>query len=118
MKNNQHYYQVVEKEVSGKQAVIACQHPTAADVGLEMLKKGGNAMDAAIAASMVLNIVEPWSSGLGGGGFLLNYSAESKQIKCLNFHMKTPRSIDQSMFKPEDGKYTQDLFATLKSKTI
>ncbi len=57
-------------------AVIASSHYLATDAGLQILKQGGNAFDAAVAVSSTLSVVEPISSGLGGGGFFLLHDAE------------------------------------------
>ena len=104
------------KSISGKQEAVAAQHPDAVEAGLEMLKKGGTATDAAIAAAMVLNIVEPWSSGIGGGGFLLNYDVASKKTECINFHVKTPKKININDFKQVEEQMVHDIFSMPKIK--
>ncbi len=62
-------------------AMIAAADPRAVAAGLAILKAGGNAMDAAVAVQMVLGVVEPQSSGLGGGAVLLHYDAASGRVR-------------------------------------
>ena len=57
----------------GAQTMVAAANPHAARAGLEILRAGGSALDAAVAVQMVLNLVEPQSSGIGGGAFLLHW---------------------------------------------
>ncbi len=61
--------------------MIAAAHPAAAEAGARILEEGGNAIDAAIAAQMVLGLVEPQSSGIGGGGFLLYFDAARGSVE-------------------------------------
>src|SRR5688572_33067224 len=61
-----------------KQQMVAAANPLAADAGLEMLRAGGSAVDAAIAVQMVLGLVEPESSGIGGGAFMLLFDPATK----------------------------------------
>src|SRR3984885_7138963 len=62
-----------------KHDMVAAANPLAAEAGLEMLRAGGSAVDAAIAVQMVLGLVEPESSGIGGGAFLLVYNPNTKR---------------------------------------
>jgi gamma-glutamyltranspeptidase/glutathione hydrolase len=74
----------------GKSGMVVAAHPLAAEAGLDMLKKGGNAIDAAIATTFALNTAEPFASGIGGGGFMVIYLANDKKITTINFREKAP----------------------------
>src|SRR5499427_7667482 len=65
---------------TAKRHMVVAANPLAAEAGLEILRKGGSAVDAAIATQMVLNVVEPQSSGIGGGAFILYWDQASKQL--------------------------------------
>ena len=60
------------------QAMVAAANPLAVEAGLDVLRRGGSAVDAAIAVQMVLGVVEPQASGIGGGGFLLHYDGATR----------------------------------------
>src|SRR5436190_4105430 len=69
-----------KKPVTSKRFMVAAAHPLAVDAGYRMLRQGGSAIDAAIAVQLVLNLVEPQSSGLGGGAFMLYHDARRKKL--------------------------------------
>ena len=81
------YWQVRKASVSSEYGLVATQHHLASDIGAEILSRGGNAIDAAIAAGLALGVAEPWMSGLGGGGFMTVYLAKSKTVKVVEFGM-------------------------------
>jgi gamma-glutamyltranspeptidase / glutathione hydrolase len=83
--------------------MISAANPYAARAGLEMLRKGGSAVDAAIAAQMVLTLVEPESSGIGGGAFLLLYDAKHNRVTSFDGRETAPASATPGMFLDAAG---------------
>ncbi len=84
--------------------MISAANPLASEAGLEILRAGGSAVDAAIAAQMVLNLVEPQSSGIGGGAFLLHYDAKSGVTDSYDGRETAPASATPYMFLDGRGK--------------
>lgn len=84
-------------------AGIASAHPLAAQAGMEILKQGGNAFDAAVAVSAVLAVVEPSSSGLGGGGFYLLHRASDKFETMVDAREVAPLAATRDMFLDDKG---------------
>ena len=87
--------------------MVVAAHPLAAQAGLEMLKKGGNAIDAAVTTAFALNASEPFASGIGGGGFMVIYLASEKRVTVINFREKAPSYASPEMFIDE-GKTRED----------
>ncbi len=85
-------------------AIVAAANPLAADAGVEILRRGGNAADAAVAIQAMLGLVEPQSSGVGGGAFMLYYDAASGVVSALDGREKAPAGATPDMFLDEDGK--------------
>jgi len=81
---------------------VAAANPLATDAGYQVLKAGGSAIDAAIAVQMVLALVEPQSSGLGGGAFLLHY--DGKAVEAYDGRETAPAAADEKLFLGSDGK--------------
>src|SRR5690606_17642659 len=79
------------------EAMITAATPHAVEAGLEMLRAGGSAVDAAIAAELVLGLVEPQSSGIGGGGFLLHYDAAREAITAYDGRERAPAGATPTM---------------------
>lgn len=81
-----------------KNAVVAADHPLASQAGLEMLKQGGNVVDAAIATSFALSVVRPASCGIGGGGFMVIWDAEKQQSFALDYRETAPTRATREMY--------------------
>ncbi len=91
--------------VTGTDGVVATQHYLASQVGAAVLRQGGNAIDAAIASGLALGCVEPWMSGIGGGGFMTLYDAKSDRVSVVEFGMRAPLNADPNDY-PLTGKST------------
>jgi gamma-glutamyltranspeptidase/glutathione hydrolase len=87
--------------------MIAAANPYAAQAGLEMLRKGGSAVDAAIASQMVLTLVEPESSGIGGGAFMLVWDPAKKRMTSFDGREAAPASATPTMFLDPFGQPRQ-----------
>ena len=81
---------------------VAAANPLATDAGFQVLKAGGNAIDAAIAVQMVLALVEPQSSGIGGGAFLLHF--DGKDVEAFDGRETAPSAANERLFIGADGK--------------
>lgn len=84
------------------EGMVATSHPLAVTAGVEILKAGGNAVDAAIAANAMLGLVEPMSCGIGGDLFVIYWDAESEKLYGLNASGRSPFSLQRSVFKERE----------------
>jgi gamma-glutamyltranspeptidase/glutathione hydrolase len=85
-------------EYVGRKAMVVAAHPLAVEAGLKILKAGGNAIDAAVATACALNVVEPFASGIGGGGFMIIYLARENKVTVINFRDKAPSAFYPEIF--------------------
>jgi gamma-glutamyltranspeptidase/glutathione hydrolase len=86
---------------AARKYMVAAANPLAVDAGYQMLRKGGAAIDSAIATQLVLTLVEPQSSGIGGGAFLMYY--DGKQVQAFDGRETAPASADEHLFQNPDG---------------
>lgn len=89
--------------VVGNWHMVSAANPAASQAGLDVLEAGGTAMDAAVAVQFMLNLVEPESSGIGGGAFLLYWDASEKRLETYDGREKAPMSATGEYFLKEDG---------------
>src|ERR1700733_8327461 len=83
--------------------MVVCAYPDAARVGLDILKKGGNAVDAAVAVQFALAVTVPEAGNIGGGGFMV-YRAAGGQANTLDFREKAPAAASPNMYLDSAGK--------------
>lgn len=95
---------------------VAAAHPLAAEAGLRMLRAGGSAVDAAIAAQMVLTLVEPQSSGIGGGAFLLHH--DGQRVRAYDGRETAPAAAGPDLFLTADGKPMPFMDAVVGGRSV
>ncbi|MCC5648300.1 gamma-glutamyltransferase [Nostoc sp. XA013] len=87
-----------------KKGMVVSAHPLASEAGILILRKGGNAVDAAVATTFAISVVEPFSAGIGGGGFLLMHSEKTGDMKALDFRERAPLKATRNMYLDAEGK--------------
>jgi gamma-glutamyltranspeptidase/glutathione hydrolase len=92
------------------QAAIASAHPLATQAGMDILTQGGNAFDAAIAVAASLGVVEPYSAGLGGGGFWLIHDTKANKNIFIDAREKAPAAAHADLYLNEEGNVNRDMF--------
>ena len=95
---------VTSPGTANRGAGVAAANPIAVEAGLEILRAGGSAIDAAVAVQAALGLVEPQSSGLGGGAFLLHYDAQTRRITAYDGRETAPAGATSDMFLDEQGQ--------------
>ena len=113
-------WMVRKPAVASRGGVVATQHQVASAVGARVLADGGNAVDAAIATSFALATVEPWMSGLGGGGYMLVRPADEERTWAVSFGMVAPGALEPADY-PLTGEAGADMFgwpAVLEGRNV
>ncbi len=87
-----------------RQAFVAAAHPLAVEAGLDVLRRGGGAVDAAVAVQAMLGLVEPQSSGLGGGAFMVHYDAATRAVTVYDGREVAPKGATPDMFLDDGGQ--------------
>ncbi len=104
---NPFFYTITKSKVYSKAAVV-CSHPLASEIGVAIMKKGGNAFDAAIAVNFALAVVYPGAGNLGGGGFLMARKSNG-QLLALDYREKAPAMASRNMYLDSAGTVIPDL---------
>lgn len=90
------------RPTTAKQGMVTAAHPLATQAGVQILQQGGNAIDAAVATTLAISVVEPFSAGIGGGGFMLLKVGNKTQA--LDFRERAPRCASRNMYLDAQGK--------------
>jgi len=107
-----------KKLAHARQYMVAAANPLAVEAGLRMLEQGGNAVDAMVATQLALNLVEPSSSGLGGGAFFLYYDAKAKKVTAIDARETAPAGASPELFVGADGKPMAFLAARVGGRSV
>ncbi|MFC3124489.1 gamma-glutamyltransferase [Pseudoroseomonas globiformis] len=102
---------------AGRQ-MVAAAHPLAAEVGLDMLRRGGAAVDAAVAVQAVLTLVEPQSSGIGGGALMLHWNGLNRRLEAWDGRETAPRAASENLFLRPDGTPLTFYEAVLSGRSV
>jgi len=107
-----------KRSVSGKEFMIAAANPYASEAGFNILKQGGSAVDAAIAVQLVLTLVEPQSSGIGGGAFILHWNKNKQHLTTFDGRETAPKAATAEMFLDIQGNAIPWIKAVVGGQSI
>ncbi len=93
----------IQKEATGDSGIVVSAHPLATKVGVDILRQGGNAIDAAVAVQFALAVVYPQAGNIGGGGFLI-YRNENNHVLALDYREKAPGAATETMYLDSTGR--------------
>ena len=106
------------KPIIGRKWMVVTANQQASKVAAKILTKGGTAVDAMISAQLALGLVEPESSGLGGGAFLVYFNNFTNQITTLDGRETAPLNVDEKMFQDSNGKPIKFFDAVVGGKSV
>jgi gamma-glutamyltranspeptidase/glutathione hydrolase len=107
-----------KKAVHGTEFMVAAANPYASHVGFTILEQGGSAVDAAIAVQLVLTLVEPQSSGIGGGTFMLHWDNKRKKMTTFDGRETAPSKATSELFLDEQGKPLKWIDAVVGGRSV
>ncbi len=109
---------IAKQVVVGNKHMVASANPYASEAGFNVLEKGGSAIDAAIAVQLVLTLVEPQSSGIGGGTFILHWDKASKKMTTFDGRETAPQKATADLFLDENGKPLRWIDAVVGGRSV
>lgn len=95
-----------EEMVTSRTGMASTAHPLASEAAMDIIRKGGNAVDAAVAAAFAIGVVEPDGSGLGGGGAMVIYLNNTREAHFINYYQMAPRDVISVNYNPETDRHT------------
>ncbi|HYM29904.1 MAG TPA: gamma-glutamyltransferase [Candidatus Cybelea sp.] len=101
---------ITKSAVRSRRGVVAAQNQLAADIGARVLAEGGNAIDAAVAVGFAIPTVEPWMSGMGGGGYMVVHSAKTRKVSVVDFGLIAAAKLDPKDYPLVPGAVGGDIF--------
>ena len=111
-------FETMRSPVSGLRGVVSTSQPLAANAGLDILKQGGNAIDAAVATAAVLTVVEPMSTSLGGDAFIMIYLAEEDRLVGINASGRAASAVNLEKLNEKLEKHEMDRIGGIYSVTV
>src|SRR3954447_25418869 len=100
---NESVWRLTKDEARAERGMVVAREPKAARLGADVLRRGGNAIDAAVTMAFALGVTEPMSSGIGGGGFMVVYHAATGSATVIDYAMDASLSATPDYFELEDG---------------
>lgn len=94
--------------VRAEKGMVVSAHFLASEIGVQVLRSGGNAVDAAVATGLALAVAHPAAGNIGGGGFMIVYTADG-EVTAFDFREKAPRSAHKGMYMDSSGTYIRNL---------
>ena len=107
-----------KKIVKGDKYMLAAANPYASQAGRQILAKGGSAVDAAIATQLILTLVEPQSSGIGGGTFMMYYNKSNNKLTSFDGRETAPKNADENLFLNKHGKAVKWIEAVVGGRSV
>ncbi len=107
-----------KKMVTTEKFMVVAANPHASEAGFDVIKAGGNAIDAMVAVQLVLGLVEPQSSGIGGGAFLVYYDAQTGRMTTFDGRETAPASATPELFQNEDGEPLKFFDAVVGGRSV
>ncbi|PJA05997.1 MAG: gamma-glutamyltransferase, partial [Flavobacteriales bacterium CG_4_10_14_0_2_um_filter_35_18] len=93
----------IKRGLLADKAMVVCARPEAAEIGVEIMKQGGNAFDAMIATDLALAVSFPFAGNIGGGGFMV-FRTKDGQTGALDYREKAPQAATRDMYLDKDGQ--------------